>query len=112
MKSFVFAELSHCVADILASEKKLVFLAGASASGKTYIAEDIAKQLEAQGKRVLTLSSDNYYVSDTGIKSVIYGTYDHPALIDYALLEKNIDEYFTHGSFSLPQYSFAESRRT
>jgi uridine kinase len=51
-------------------------------------------------------------MSDTGIKSVIYGTYDHPGLIDYALLAQNIEEYMTKGSFLLPTYSFAESRRT
>lgn len=112
MSQYTFAELSHAVNQIKDSGKKLVYIAGASASGKTYIAEEIAKKLQEAGKTVLTISSDNYYVSDTGIKSVIYGTYDHPALIDYSLLAQNIDEYFTKGTFSLPIYSFGESRRT
>lgn len=112
MAQYTFAELTHAVNQIKDSGKKLVYIAGASASGKTYIAEEIAKKLKEAGKTVLTISSDNYYISDTGIKSVIYGTYDHPALIDYALLAQNIDEYFTKGSFELPMYSFGESRRT
>ncbi len=112
MAQYTFAELNHAVNQIKDSGKKLVYIAGASASGKTYIAEEIAKKLQEAGKKVLTISSDNYYVSDTGIKSVIYGTYDHPALIDYALLAQNIDEYFTKGTFALPMYSFGESRRT
>jgi uridine kinase len=111
MAQYTFAELNNAVHQIKESGKKLVYIAGASASGKTYIAEEIAKQLQADGKKVLTISSDNYYISDTGIKSVIYGTYDHPGLIDYALLGQNIDEYFTKGSFQLPMYSFGESRR-
>ncbi len=112
MARYSFAQLDQAVENILNSGKKLVYLAGASASGKTYIAEDIAKRLQAAGKKTLTISSDNYYVSDTGIKSVIYGTYDHPALIDYDLLAQNIDSYFAEGKFELPTYSFAESRRT
>ena len=111
MAQYTFAELNHAVNQIKDSWKKLVYIAGASASGKTYIAEEIAKKLQDAGKKVLTISSDNYYISDTGIKSVIYGTYDHPGLIDYALLAQNIDEYFTKGSFQLPMYSFGESRR-
>jgi uridine kinase len=112
MQSFVFAELDKVLDIIQTSGKKVIYLAGASASGKSYIAEELAKRLEIAGKRVLTISSDNYYLSDTGIRSVLYGTFDHPALIDYALLEKNIGEYLTSGSFMLPQYSFGESRRT
>ena len=112
MAQYVFAELEHAVNQIKDSGKKLVYIAGASASGKTYIAEEIAKKLQAAGKKVITISSDNYYMSDTGIKSVIYGTFDHPGLIDYTLLGQNIEEYMTKGSFMLPLYSFAESRRT
>ncbi len=112
MSRYTFAELDKSVDHIKTSGKKLIYIAGASASGKTYIAEQIAKMLEVDGKTVVTISSDNYYLSDTGIKSVIYGTFDHPWLIDYDLLAKNIDEYFTAGKFQLPLYSFAESRRT
>ena len=112
MQQFVFNQLDTVLSLIQNSGKKVIYLAGASASGKSYIAEEIAKRLEASGKRILTVSSDNYYVGDTGIKSVIYGTYDHPALIDYEMLSTNIGEYLLTQSFALPQYSFAESRRT
>jgi len=93
MEKYVFAELDTVVDRILHSGKKLVYIAGASASGKTFIAEEIVKKLEEKGKKIMSISSDNYYVSDTGIRSVLYGTFDHPALIDYPLLAKNIDEY-------------------
>jgi uridine kinase len=112
MQQFVFNQLDTVLSLIQNSGKKVIYLAGASASGKSYIAEEIAKRLEASGKRILTISSDNYYVGDTGIKSVIYGTYDHPALIDYEMLSANIGEYLLTKSFALPQYSFGESRRT
>lgn len=112
MKKYVFHDLAKATKDIIESGKNLVYIAGASASGKTYIAEELQKQLENAGKSVLTISSDNYYIADSTIKSVIFGTYDHPRLIEYDLLEQNIDQYFSSGSFMLPQYSFSESRRT
>lgn len=112
MQSFVFAELDKVLDLIHTSGKKVIYLAGASASGKSYIAEELAKRLEIGGKRVLTISSDNYYLSDTGIRSVLYGTFDHPSLIDYELLSTNIGEYLLTGAFMLPEYSFGESRRT
>lgn len=43
---------------------------------------------------------------------MLFGTFDHPALIDYELLATNIGEYLLTGAFAIPQYSFAESRRT
>lgn len=112
MKSFVFAELDAVLDLIQTSGKKIIYLAWASASGKSYIAEELAKRLEINGKRVLTISSDNYYLGDTGIRSMLFGTFDHPALIDYELLATNIGEYLLTGAFAIPQYSFAESRRT
>ena len=93
------------------SGKKLIYVAGASASGKSYIAQLIAKELEKRGKKILTVSSDNYYKDDTRLKSVLYGTFDHPDLIEYDLLEKHIGQYMTQKSFDMPTYNFKESKR-
>lgn len=112
MKKYVFAQVGQVTQDILVSGKRLIYMAGASASGKSYIAQELAKQLESAWKSVLTISSDNYYNADSTIKSVILGTYDHPKLIDYKLLAHDIDQYFSEGKFMLPMYSFSESRRT
>lgn len=111
MKQYEYAQLDKAAKDLLESWKNLVYVAGASASGKTFIAEQLAKKLEEAGKKVLMVSSDNYYWDDSGIQSVIYGTYDHPNLIEYGLLAQHIDEFFQTGTFHLPIYSFAESRR-
>jgi uridine kinase len=60
---------------------------------------------------VLNISSDDYYTDQTGLKFLLYGTFDHPNLIQYDLLQKNLDEYFTKGHTTLPKYSFVERRR-
>lgn len=99
------------VSQIIGSKKKLIYVAGASASGKSYIAQLIAKELEKEGKTVLTISSDNYYKDDTWLKAVLYGTFDHPDLIEYELLEKHIAQCMENKSFDMPSYNFKESKR-
>lgn len=105
------ANMEGIIGEILLAKKKLIYVAGASASGKSYIAQLIAKELEKRGKTVLTVSSDNYYKDDTWLKAVLYGTFDHPDLIEYDLLEKHIDQYMTHKTFDMPTYNFKESKR-
>ena len=60
---------------------------------------------------MLNISSDDYYTDQTGLKFLLYGTFDHPNLIQYDLLQKNLDEYFIKGHTKLPKYSFVERRR-
>lgn len=105
------SNMEWILSEILMSGKKLIYVAGASASGKSYIAQLIAKELEKKGKKVLTVSSDNYYKDDTWLKSVLYGTFDHPDLIEYDLLEKHIGQYMTQKTFDMPTYNFKESKR-
>ena len=106
------ANIEGILGEIEGSGKNLLYIAGASASGKSYIAQLVAEELLKRGKKVLTISSDNYYQDDTWLKSVLYGTFDHPDLIDYELLNINLDEYMTKGKFEMPTYSFKESKRT
>jgi len=73
---------------------KLIYIAGASASGKSYFAKKLATQLKKQQYKVLEISSDDYYNNETNLQYLLYGSFDHPKLIDYPLLQKNINEYF------------------
>ena len=105
------ANIDAIISQIIGAKKKLIYVAGASASGKSYIAGLIAKQLEDTGKNVLTISSDNYYKDDTWLKAVLYGTFDHPDLIEYELLEKHIGLCMKQKAFDMPAYNFKESKR-
>lgn len=105
------SNMNGIVDQILAEGKKLIYVAGASASGKSYIAGLIAKELENKGKKVLTISSDSYYKDDTWLKAVLYGTFDHPDLIEYELLQKHIEQCMNNQAFDMPSYNFKESKR-
>lgn len=93
------------------SGKKLIYIAWASASGKSYFAKKLWEWLEENGKKVLKISSDDYYSDQTNLQYLLYGTFDHPNLIEYDLLQKNLNEYFEKWSTKIPVYSFKESRR-
>jgi len=47
--------------DLVQNNKRLVFVAGASSSGKSHNAKVLKKFLEEKGLRVLCFSTDNYY---------------------------------------------------
>ena len=109
---YTFSDINILTQDIISNHNRLVYLAGASASWKSYIGEELVKHLTESGKKVLLISSDSYYSNDSNLKYLLYGTFDHPNLIDYPLLQNDIEQYFQNGKFSLPHYSFTEKRRT
>ncbi len=109
---YAFSDIHDIAHNIAMNKHRLLYLAWASASWKSYIGEELVKHLTESGKKVLLISSDNYYSNDSNLKYLLYGTFDHPNLIDYSLLQKDIEQYFQYGKFSLPYYSFTEKRRT
>jgi len=111
MKTFTYEQLDQVVQSIKASNKKVIYLAGASASGKSYIAEQIVNKIRQEGSKVLMISADHYYRADSAVQSMIYGTYDHPNLIDHDLLNQNLQQLLTSDTFQMPEYSFAEKTR-
>ncbi len=112
MKHYTFNELTTITQEIINHNNQLIYLAGASASGKSYIGEELVKQLTESGKKVLLISSDSYYSDSSNLKYMLYGTFDHPKLIDYDLLQSDIEWYFKTGTINIPSYSFVEKRRT
>lgn len=95
---------------IISSGKKIIKIAGASASGKTTVAQDLVSQLQSAGKKVLMISSDNYYQDHTRLQAVVYGSFDHPSLIKYNQLYADLQHYLETYTRNYPQYSFKDSR--
>jgi uridine kinase len=111
MKTFTYGQLDQVIEAIMAANKKIIYLAGATASGKSYIADQLTKTLGAMNKKVLMISADHYYRPDSAVQSMIYGTYDHPNLIDHDLINENLQQLLSSGSFDMPEYSFVEKTR-
>lgn len=90
--------------------KKVIAIAWPSASWKTLFARKLAEYLREKKYTVLEISSDNYYQNNTQLLAMIYGTYDHPNLIEYDHLNHDLHDYLETGKANLPIYSFIEKR--
>lgn len=110
--TFNINDIDLAIKKIESIGKKLIMIAGASASGKSYFAKKLAEELRKNNKTVRELSSDDYYSNTTGLKYILYGTFDHPNMIEYNKLEKNLEEYLKTGQTNKPVYSFMEKRTT
>ncbi|USN55117.1 MAG: hypothetical protein H6765_00405 [Candidatus Peribacteria bacterium] len=95
---------------VLAAKQKVVTIAGPSASGKSYFAKQLATAIRERGHSVLEVSSDDYYTNDTQLHAIVYGTFDHPNLIEYDKLNRDLAVYLESGTMHIPQYSFVEKR--
>lgn len=96
---------------ILKQNKKLIIFAGASSSGKSYLAKTLKDYLEKQNKKVVLISSDNFYKDLTTFFAYLYGTFDHPNLIDFKELNLCIEKLLNGKDVKIPIYSFEDHMR-
>lgn len=108
--TYTFEDIDDITQSLIASDRKLIFIAWPSASGKSLFAKRLVKKLEESWHSILAISSDDYYKNNTQLHALMYGTYDHPHLIEYDRLSDDLETYFETGHVSLPKYSFIEKR--
>ena len=79
-----------------ASEVSPVFvgICGGTGSGKTTVAESIARRLQGHGDRVTHISHDNYYkpLEHLSLKERTKQNFDHPDALDTALMVQHLAE--------------------
>lgn len=82
----------------------IVGVAGGSGSGKTSIASLIAARLA--GREVVSISSDNYYITlPPGTDASEYN-FDHPSAIDFPLLATHLAALKQGEAVEVPMYDF------
>jgi uridine kinase len=101
-----YKDLKNVVDLILKKGKKLILIAGPSASGKSLIAKELKSLLEKKNKKVLVISTDDYYKDNTLVLYLLYGSYDHPNLINFKLLNKHLFSLLNNKRIFKPVYSF------
>ncbi|MBR9679841.1 MAG: AAA family ATPase [Candidatus Altiarchaeota archaeon] len=85
----------------------LIFIAGTSASGKTLVADELVKKLDS----ALKLSLDEYFFSKQEIlKMNIEKKWDDPRAVDWALLNKNLQDLINKKPAQVPVYDFLNER--
>ena len=92
------------------SSCKIIGIAGASGSGKSYFAHALREQLPVPS---FILAQDNYYKdrSDISLQERQNINYDHPDAIDFDLLVSHLKELKNGYPIEQPQYDFSVHNR-
>ncbi len=100
-------------ASLCQGEKRMILLAGPSASGKTTTAHKIAKAIVAQGRKAEVVSLDDFYRNRADIPLCEDGKPDLEAVtaLDLPVLESCLRELLETGCAMIPRYDFHVSRR-
>ncbi|MGB1272501.1 MAG: uridine kinase [Endozoicomonas sp.] len=89
----------------------LVGIAGASASGKSLLAETLMEEL--QSEHLCVISEDSYYrdQSHLNIEERIRTNYDHPESMDHALMLEHMKQLKNGDGVNVPLYDYTQHNR-
>ncbi len=90
----------------------LVGIAGASASGKSLLADTLVKEFPKEHLSVI--SEDSYYRDQThlSMNERVKTNYDHPESMDHALLCEHLNMLKSGQAIEVPEYDYAEHNRS
>lgn len=93
----------------------VIAIAGASASGKSLIAQTIYQELKHDlgTDDIEVISEDNYYKDQSylNMEQRLKTNYDHPHALDHDLLSQHLDLLKQGQSIEMPSYSYVEHTR-
>ncbi|MCF3096734.1 uridine kinase [Aeromonas australiensis] len=93
----------------------IIGIAGASASGKSLIAQTIYEELVAElgAGEIGVISEDCYYKDQSHLtmEERVKTNYDHPSSMDHSLLVEHLGTLLKGQGVDLPQYSYTEHTR-
>jgi uridine kinase len=89
-----------------------ISIVGASCSGKTALASNIAKRFSNQ--QVSVISEDNYYKRQDQLTAEqrVSINYDHPSAFDYELLHEHVSQLRNGQSIQCPVYDYGLHNRS
>ncbi len=96
-----------------AQEKRFIFIAGPSSSGKTTFAHRLGIQLRAYGMVPKTISLDNYFVNREDTPLDEFGNYNFETIdaIDRKLFNEHMMALLDGQLVDLPHYNFISGKR-
>lgn len=94
-------------------KKRVILIAGPSASGKTTFSKRLFIQLRVNQRRPLTISLDNYFVDREKTPRDSDGEFDFEVLeaIDIAYFNQDLQRLLAGEAVTLPTFDFIEGRR-
>lgn len=108
MESFQDKQIGDIAEAILKSNKKLVFIAGPSSSGKTSFANRLMYHLRAVELNPVIISCDDFFVNRVDSPKKPNGEYDFEAIenVDIGLLNKTLNELLQGNEADIPKFDF------
>lgn len=100
--------------EIVKKEKvRMVCIAGPSSSGKTTSAKRLALHLRVNGKKVVPISLDDYFVQREKTPRDEFGEYDFESIhaLDLDLLNKTLLNLFDGQEVEIPRFNFVTGSR-
>lgn len=97
----------------MSNDKTIIIgIAGASASGKTLLANTLIEEIGS--KRVIIISEDSYYrdQSDLSFEERTKANYDHPNAIEHDLLLKQLQQLQAGKTVKIPTYDYSQHTRS
>lgn len=94
------------------NDRKLIIIAGGSASGKTTVSKKIAQEFEKSS--VAYLRMDNYYkdLSHLSAEQRKRVNFDHPSEVDFELLLNHLKQLLNGQPVNQPIYDFKNNNRS
>jgi uridine kinase len=95
----------------MSRETMIIGIAGASASGKSLLANTIVDELGSD--RVVIISEDSYYKNHEGltVEELAKINYDHPDALEHDLLSEHLRQLLKGESVEIPMYDYATHSR-
>ncbi len=96
------------------NNKHMILVTGPSASGKTTSAFKIADELRARGKKVNSISLDNFYMDAKNLPKWKdgYQNYESVEGLDIAHFEETVSRLTPHSPYLIFRSARAQSRRS
>ena len=93
----------------------IIAVAGASASGKSLIANTVFDELKEElgEAKIAIISEDSYYQDQSHLEmnERIKTNYDHPDSLDHSLLSQHLAQLISGQSADIPQYCYSTHNR-
>ncbi len=103
------------IADQICEEnKRIILIAGPSSSGKTTFAGRLKVQLQVNGLRPITLSTDDYFVNREFTPRDENGDYDFESIdaVDTELFNRDLNDLIKGKEVNLPIFDFKAGHKT
>jgi len=96
----------------MSKQPLIIGISGASASGKSLLANTIVSELGS--KQVVIITEDAYYRDrrDLSLEERANINYDHPEAFEHALLEQHLNDLQNDKSIEIPVYDYSQHLRS